>query len=499
MRNRKLELMYIWLIIFLFGISSFSFAQITLTIEQALDIAEENNPSLRSSKLSLERSIFNLEAQRATLKPQFSISVDPLSYSQNRSFDNRYSEWYTNKTLSSSGTFRMELPFLLTDGTLTLTDRFGWQDSESMNQSGTNYNKAFTNNLQLRYNQPLFTYNRQKMQFKQLEFEYENAGIRYALQRLSIESRITSQFYSVYTAQENLIISNAEYDNTKLNYDILKNRVEAGMSPREELFQAEVNLLSAESQVESNIVSLSDAKDNLKQTLGMPLNDDISVIVDITFSPLLVNLDRAVQNGLSSRMELRQREIEIEKADLQMIVTKSLNEFRGNVSLSVGIVGDNERLSNIYSNPTSSPGVLISFNIPIFDWGERKARIKAQQTTQTIAKLDYENEVIDIELGVRQILRRLGYLSDQVQIAETRLRNAQNSYDLNNIKYREGDISGMEINQYQAQLSSAKAFLMQARINYKIQLLNLKIATLYDFENDKTIVPVRELSNIRTK
>ena len=499
MRNRKLELKWAWLIIFLLGMSSYSFAQITLTIEQALDIAEENNPQMITAKLNLERSLFNLEAQRASLKPQFSMTVNPFGYNQSRSFDDRFSEWYTSKTISSNGSFRSTLPILLTDGTLSLTNTFGWQDKESTDQKGTSYNKAFSNNLNLRYDQPIFTHNSQKMAFERLVFNYENAGISYALQRLSTESRITTQFYNVYIAQENLLISDAEYENSKNNYEIIKNRVDAGMSAREELFQAEVNLLSAESSVESNKVTLANAKDNLKQTLGMPLNEDISVIADIKVTPLIVNIERAVQSGLSSRMELRQREISIEEADLQMIETKARNEFKGDISLQIGITGDNERFGNIYDTPTSNPRISISFNIPIFDWGEKKARIKAQQTQQTIAKLNYKNETISVELDVRQTLRSLGNLSDQVEIADKRLRNAQNAYDLNNIKYREGDISSMDINQYQTQLSNAKVTLMRARINYKTELLNLKIATLYDFENDKAIVPVRELSNVKTK
>jgi len=500
MRNKKIVLKFTWLVIFLLGVSSFSFAQIPLTIELALDIAEENNPSLRSSKLSLERSLYNLEAQRASLKPQFSLSLNPFTYSQNRNFDNRFSEWFTSKSLSSNGTFRAELPFLLTDGTLSLTDQFGWQNSESTNQNGTNFNKAFSNDLRLRYDQPIFTYNRQQMAFKRLEFEYENAGINYALQRLTTESRITSQFYNVFMAQEGLLISNAEYENSKSNYEIMKNRVEAGLSAREELNQAEVNLLTAESSVESNKVSLANSKDNLKRTLGMALSEDIVVIADIEdVRPLLVNPDQAIQRGLGSRMELRQREIAIEEGELNMIQVKARDEFSGNVSLSLGIIGDNERFANMYDNPTSSPRIAISLSIPIFDWGARKARVNAQKASQIIAALNYEDETVNIELEIRQTLRGFNNLYNQIQISEKRLINAQSSYDLSVIKYREGDITGMDMNLSQTQLSNAKASLMQARINYKTQLLNLKIGTLYDFENDKAIVPIRELINTKVK
>jgi hypothetical protein len=50
----------------------------------------------------------------------------------------------------------------------------------------------------------------------------------------------------------------------------------------------------------------------------------------------------------------------------------------------------------------------------------------------------------------------------------------------------------MEISQFQTQLSNRKITYAQAQINYKIELLNLKILTLHDFENDRAIVPVRE-------
>lgn len=42
------------------------------------------------------------------------------------------------------------------------------------------------------------------MELKQIEYDYENANISYALQQLNTEKSITDQFYSVYMAQSNL-------------------------------------------------------------------------------------------------------------------------------------------------------------------------------------------------------------------------------------------------------------------------------------------------------
>ena len=492
----KFKLKLGWLVVFIAGISLFSQAQITLTIEQALDIAEENNPSMKSSKLNYERTQYTLEAQRASLKPQFSMNVTPFSYSQNRSFDSFNSAWFTNKNLSSEGIFRTSMPLIWTDGTLSLTNRFGWQDSETQNNNGTRTNKAFTNNLSLAFTQPLFTYNRQKMDFQQLEYNYENAAINYALQRLSTEQNITRQFYSVYLAQIRLDISLTELENARTNYEIIRAKVDAGLSPREELFQAEVNLASSESSVEQNEVSLINAKDQFKQTLGMPLSEEINVLANIEVVPMLVNQDKAIQSGLLSRMELRQREISIETAELAMITTKAQNQFRGDLSLSIGITGDDRYLGNIFDNPTQNPRVSIGFTIPIFDWGQRKARIKAQETAQTIAQLDYENMKVNIELAIRQSVRSLANLSTQISISEKQLENARRTYALYELRYREGELTGLQMSQYQAQLSNTMTSLVRTQIDYKNELLSLKILTLYDFENDKPIIPIKELSSI---
>ena len=40
------------------------------------------------------------------------------------------------------------------------------------------------------------------MELKQIEFDYENAGIDYALQRLNTERDITNRFYTVYMARD---------------------------------------------------------------------------------------------------------------------------------------------------------------------------------------------------------------------------------------------------------------------------------------------------------
>ena len=275
-----------------------------MTIEQALDIAKEHNPTLINSKLNLERYQLQLVAQRASLKSRFSLNLDPIDYTKTRRFDNRLSQWYTNESLTLSGTFRVTQPILWTDGELSLINRFGWQNNTSVVEGHENRNRAFSNNLYLQFTQPVFTYNRRKMELKQIEFDYENAGIDYALQRLNTERDITNRFYTVYMAQSNLETSREELENARQSFEIIKNKVEADLSAKEELYQAELNLATAQSSVEERLVALANAEDELKQALGLPLHERIRVMADIGISPVAVSLEEAVRNGLDSRMEL---------------------------------------------------------------------------------------------------------------------------------------------------------------------------------------------------
>jgi len=148
-------------------------------------------------------------------------------------------------------------------------------------------------------------------------------------------------------------------------------------------------------------------------------------------------------------MELQQREIDIENGQFDLIRTKSQNEFRGNVNLRLGISGDNPNLDRIFDTPTNSPSVAVSFNIPLFDWGEKKARIAAQEAAIESQELNYTDEQNQIIIGIRQAYRNLRNQVTQIEIAKKSQTNATLTYEINLKRYENGDVTGMDLNLYQ--------------------------------------------------
>ncbi len=466
-------------------------AQQGLTLNVSMEIAEQSSPAIKRTKFSLQRSQENLNAQRAAMKSNFSLSINPFEYSNNREFLEFASQWNNTERYQSSGSLTVSQPIVATDASVSLTNSLSWQDVYSeYNDTRTT---GFNNNLFLNINQPIFTYNRAKMQIKELELALENSQIGYALQKLMMERYVAQSFYSVYQQQQSLEISDEAYRNMQNSYDIIKNKVEAGLSAREELFQAELNLATSRSSYENSIVSLENAKDDFKLLIGMSIYDDLIVIPDISVDTVEVDVVFAIDQGLANRMELRQREIDIENAEFSLIQTRAMNEFKGDVNLSLGLFGDNENFGQIYETPRNNQSVSLSLRIPLYDWGEKKSRIKAAEISIESQKLSMDEEENDIIINIRKVYRNLNNLKNQIKIAEQNVINAQLTYDLNLERYENGDLTGMDLNLFQNQLSEKKLSYTNSLITYKLELLNLKIQTLYDFENKVQVTPVKTL------
>lgn len=461
-------------------------AQELYTIDRILEQAYENSPNIRNNKLQLVRSRESLNAQKAALKSRFALDVNPFSYSNKREYSQDFQEWRTYENMGSSGTFSISQPILATDGTVSLSNTFGFQSYSLNNNEAKN---TFSNNVQLRFDQPIFTYNRTKMNTKELELDLENSLLNYALQKLNVERMVSQYYYQVYQKQQSLTISKEEMANQEKSHEIIKNKVDAGLSAREELWQAELNLANARSSVFNAQVALENAKDQLRQAVGLDLDAPVEILANTEVKTVTVDQKDAIDYALKQRLELRQQQISIENSQFNLIKTSANNEFKGNVSLAVGLFGDNKSVGNIYESPTDNEQVSLSFEIPLWDWGQRKSSIKAAEASLQISELDFENEKIDIVFNIRQTYRNLQNLVYQIEIAEKSVENAQLTYQLNLEKYENGDLTSMDLSLYQNQLSSKKNELTNALINYKLELLNLKIQTLWDFETGKSIVP----------
>ena len=79
-------------------------------------------------------------------------------------------------------------------------------------------------------------------------------------------------------------------------------------------------------------------------------------------------------------------------------------------------------------------------------------------------------------------------LATQIEIAQQNVRNAEKTYEINLERYKYGDLTSMDLNLFQEQLSQKKMQLISALVHYKLALLDMKIQSLWDFERDEPVL-----------
>ncbi|MCB9089825.1 MAG: TolC family protein [Calditrichae bacterium] len=463
-----------------------AYSQEPVSLPQAMEVARNNSPDILRAKMSLEASEERLKAQNAALKSRFSLTLEPILYDRSDEFNAFFSTFNRTETVQSSGLFLVSQPIVPTDGTLSLRNQFSWRDVTS--EFGSAQNRSFSNNLFLTYQQPIFTYNRTKLDLRDVELDLENTQINYSLQELLLEVQVAQAFYGAFRQKMSLQVSQEEYQNTQRSYQIIENKVSAGLAAREELYQAELNLTSSRSTVQNNQVAMENSLDDFKRLIGMPISEEISVVAEVTQEPVEVNLDKAIEFALKNRQELRQRQINIQSAKANLTRSTAVNEFRGDINLSYGIFGNDEEFSRLYDKPTENQRVSLSLEIPLYDWGERKSRIRAAEVSVESSNLSLEEEKTGIIIDIRKAYRNLENQVIQIEIAQQNVRTAQLTYDINLERYENGDLTSMDLNQFQTQLSAKKIGLVEALINYKLALLDLKVKSLWDFERNQPVL-----------
>jgi outer membrane protein TolC len=187
-------------------------------------------------------------------------------------------------------------------------------------------------------------------------------------------------------------------------------------------------------------------------------------------------------------MELRQRDISIQNALDDLIRADAQNEFKASVDLTLGLTGVDRAFQSVYDSPNIDKVLAVTLNIPVFDWGQKRHVLAASQAQVDTQRLSLDQQKNQIQLDIRQAYRNLQNQKLQIEIAEKNTKNAQLTYDINLERYKSGDLSSKDMQFYQLQLSQQKLNEVSALINYRLALLDIKIRSLFDFENRISIV-----------
>nr|WP_325345315.1 efflux transporter outer membrane subunit [Xylophilus sp.] len=299
------------------------------------------------------------------------------------------------------------------------------------------------------------------------------------------ESRRTTQISlvaSVVTAYLNLL---ADDELLRVTQETLKTREESFRLSKLKLdngVSSELDLRQAEGLVEAARASLAQLQRQRSQ--------DVNTLVLLLGQPALpadlpagrtlaeqAELLAAVPAGLPS--DLLQSRPDVRAAE-QSLVAAHANigaaraAFFPRVGLTASLGRASTSLSNLFDESTRAWTFIPQITLPIFDAGANQANLDVARANQGIAVAQYEKAVQTAFREVADALAGSATLGEQLRATEAQVRAAQASFNLSDLRYRNGVASYLDLLDAQRSLFTAQ----QSAVQIRLALLTNQI-TLY--------------------
>ncbi|MDL2255180.1 TolC family protein [Parabacteroides sp. OttesenSCG-928-G06] len=484
---------------FLFIIPLFSGKAQTynLTLEDCINIAKEQSLTMLQLKQDLEIAGFNLKSTTSRFKTHIDLELSLPNYSES------LSEWrdssgvttYQLKELGYSSTLTINQPLptngnIYIEADLSALDDLYW-DRRSSTFSG-----------RLRFRQPIdafYGYNTIRANYKLAQLAYEKADKLMKRSELVLVTTVSRNYYNLLSLQKSAEIAKLNLERQTEAYDISQKKYEAGLIREVDALQMEVDLAQAQSDYDQALSRQYSASNVLKELLGIEISAVIDLKSDLIYKSILVDPEKAVQLALENRTELREKEIELLEQELNIKRQKAEGMIKGSLDAFVGKSGFNRqdkngKFGNIideafsdFGNRPFDYGIGFTISIPILDWGENRALVRAAKARRKkieYAKLEEERS---IETEVRNLVASLHANLKRLKLLEQNVAVAEKSFEITLQRYSDGDIDSQSLALERTRLNTAYTSHLGAFINYQLDLADLMRSTLYDYQNDTLV------------
>jgi outer membrane protein TolC len=481
---------------------------VTLTLEDAIQLALEESFEARTERLTLLQAEQNLIAARGRFRTNMDLVLNSPDFSESVQAIRLPDEvpiYNTVGTLRWQSYLALNQP-LPTNGNISLRSVL-YQVQESVfgdELDNPEKDKRFYSSFRLQLNQPLFIPNQLKLRLERADLNHEMAQREYTRTQLDIIYRVTEAFYGLYKAERSLEIANQDMEQQQELYDLARKKFDAGLIPEVEALQMEVDL----SQKRNNLLlaegGLARTADRFNMTVGLPLERQIQVRTDLEVKFVAVDETRAVEHGMRHRAEVRQTEIDQRLAAITMEETDARSTVRADISAYYDLsgisdpfldfdTGTNQLLRSSLDDIKQRPhnrGIQLTVTVPLWDSGVNRAEVNAARAILSRRELSIEESRREVAQQIRSAITRMRESEARLEALKQSEEVAGKGYDISLARFDNGDITSADLALDRDRLTMARQNYLDAYIEYQLALADLKRQTLYDWEHDRSLVQV---------
>ena len=262
----------------------------------------------------------------------------------------------------------------------------------------------------------------------------------------------------------------------KLSADV-KMMIDEGVATKSDGLSVEVKVNEAEMTLTKVNDGLVLSKMLLCQTIGLPVNESITLADEDTENLVVVEMTPKlnVEMALENRPELRllQNTMDLSRQTTNLLKAGNLPT----VALTGGYAVTNPSLFNGFERKFRglwNVGVLV--RIPVWNWGDVMYKVRASKGATAIASLEYEEAREKIELQVNQNTFRVEEANKQLVMAQSNIARANENLRTANLGFKEGVITPTTVMEAQTAWLQAQSQKIDAEIDVKLSQVDLQKA-----------------------
>ena len=251
----------------------------------------------------------------------------------------------------------------------------------------------------------------------------------------------------------------------------------AGLIPKNDMLQSEVQLANAEIDLirAKNLSSMAQAR--LNTLLRQPVDMEIQVEDILKYEPSEISWEQAIDQAQNHRPELRQSDIAIDQADKNIILTRA--PYLPSVSLSANYLkqGDEPTADDYPSGPNDVKTIMATLQWRFWAWGQGKDEVAVAEYNLKKAR-ENKSELLDtIVLQVRKAYLDIKESQYNIGVTEKAIEQAEEDYRINQSRYQAQLSTTTDVIDAQTRLSIARINYFNALYSYRIALMQFAWAT----------------------
>ncbi|OQP60116.1 hypothetical protein A3860_34880 [Niastella vici] len=278
-----------------------------------------------------------------------------------------------------------------------------------------------------------------------------------------------SAYWQVVSAKEKIKLAEQFARQLESLYTDLNNAYTAGLTYKNDILRVKVQ----QNDNELNLTRANDAlvltKLNLAQITGLGDSTDFDIPDSVVGEFNKETLSRSIDEIITNRPEIKilQRSIEAEKIREKILKA----DFKPTIGLSATGLGGFGKQGINFSKPTSNGFTsyygMVQLSIPIFDWGQRKQKVKQQQYAIAAQQYQLQETKEKISLEVQQAYLQLNESAKRVELSGASLEQADENLRLSNDRLKVGTITGQDVLEAQTIWQQAFSNIIEAKAAYR--------------------------------